>query len=39
MQKASLLSDKSGNRFDPQDTATRAQIAVIMQNLCEKTGK
>ena len=39
MQKAGLLSGKSGNRFDPQGTATRAQVAVIMQNLCEKTGK
>ena len=36
---AGLLSGKSGNRFDPQGTATRAQGAVIMQNLCEKTGK
>ena len=33
MQKAGLLSGKSGNRFDPQGTATRAQVAVIMQNL------
>ena len=39
MQKAGLLSGKSGNRFDPQGTATRAQVAVIMQKLCEKTGK
>ena len=39
MQKAGLLSGKSGNRFDPQGTATRAQVAVIMQKLYEKTGK
>ena len=39
MQKADLLHGKTGNRFDPQGTTTRAQVAVIMQNLCEKTGK
>ena len=39
MQKAGLLNGKTGNIFDPQGTTTRAQVAVIMQKLCEKTGK
>ena len=39
MQKAGLLNGKANNRFDPRGTTTRAQVAVIMQNLCEKTGK
>ena len=34
-----LLNGKTGNIFDPQGTTTRAQVAVIMQKLCEKTGK
>ena len=34
-----LIQGKPDGVLDPQGTATRAQVAVIMQNLCEKTGK
>ena len=35
MQKAGLLNGKANNRFDPQGTTTRAQVAVILMRFCE----
>lgn len=34
-----LISGKSGNRLDPQGTATRAEVAQILMNFAEKIAK
>ena len=34
-QKAGLIQGKERNNFDPQGTATRAEVAVILQRLIE----
>lgn len=39
MQTAGVLNGKDGNRFDPKGTTTRAEAAVIVQNICQKLGK
>ena len=33
--KAGLLNGKEGNRFDPQGSATRAEVATILQRLLQ----
>ena len=35
MQQAGILAGKSGNRFDPQGIATRAEIATILRRFVE----
>ena len=39
MQTTGVLNGKDGNRFDPKGTTTRAEAAVIVQNICQKLGK
>lgn len=39
MQTTGLLNGKDNNRFDPKGTTTRAEVAVILQGVCQKTGK
>ena len=34
-----VISGKDGQRLDPQGTATRAEVAAILQRFMEKTGK
>lgn len=34
-----ILTGKDGNRLDPQGTATRAEVATILQRYVEKSGK
>ena len=35
MQKAGILAGKDGNRFDPQGTATRAEVATVLRRFVE----
>ena len=35
MQMAGIINGKDSNKFDPTGTATRAEIAAIMQRWCE----
>ena len=35
MQKAGIITGKSGNVFDPKGNATRAEVAAMMQRFCE----
>lgn len=35
MQQAAILSGKDGNRFDPQGTATRAEVSAILRRFVE----
>ena len=37
MQNAEILSGKEGNNFDPQGTATRAEVATMLQRFMQKT--
>lgn len=36
MQMAGILSGKSGNRFDPKGTATRAEVAAVLHRFAEQ---
>ncbi|PHV70808.1 hypothetical protein CS063_08555 [Sporanaerobium hydrogeniformans] len=36
MQMAGLISGKNGNLFDPQGTATRAEVAAVLRRFSEK---
>ena len=38
IQTAGLMHGKENNCFDPTGTATRADVAVILQNLCQTLG-
>ena len=35
MQKAGIINGKPGNVFDPQGTATRAEVAAMLHRFCE----
>lgn len=37
-QKAGIIQGKSGNKFDPQGYATRAEVATILMNLLSNSG-
>lgn len=36
LQRQGLISGKPGNQFDPQGTATRAEVAVILQRFIQR---
>jgi hypothetical protein len=35
MQQAGILAGKSGSKFDPQGTATRAEVATVLRRFVE----
>lgn len=35
MQQAGILSGKNGNKFDPKETATRAEVATVLRRFVE----
>jgi hypothetical protein len=37
MQKAGIISGKEGNLFDPQGTATRAEVSSVLRRFVELT--
>lgn len=39
LAEAGISDYASANRFDPKGTTTRAEAAVIVQNICQKLGK
>lgn len=39
VQTTALMNGKENNNFDPSGTTTRAEVAAMMQNLCQALGK
>lgn len=39
VQTTGLMNGKENNNFDPSGTTTRAEVAAMMQNLCQALGK